>query len=234
MRGKPLGSLGRFGSRSVTSLVGLEKTPIPIEQQISDVLLANNANLLALICQASFVGDTAATVSLGVLSLLRRQKGGRGTEAFLKRLLRGRIEQYREYFIASFWGFCLSVNGVPVVFGICGRHVKKSRDLSDIIRDNRCVFLVSLSYLGQSLSDSLREILPYIDACEIDPQKLASSFPGLPASQDDTIAGSTQPTADDAQTTQRLLSHISENEARLKEATLVVLSSIVGKRELMP
>lgn len=56
------------------------------------MLLSNNAALLTLICQTSFVGDTAATVSLGILSLLRKYPGA--TEVFLKKLLLNRRDEF--------------------------------------------------------------------------------------------------------------------------------------------
>ncbi|KAJ3217772.1 hypothetical protein HDU67_007327 [Dinochytrium kinnereticum] len=77
------------------------------EQRISNTLLANNCNLLALICQAPIAGDTAAVISKGVISLLRRQNGN-VAEKFLQRLLLAKVIQCQ----------------------------KKGRDLSDIIRDN--------------------------------------------------------------------------------------------------
>ncbi|TPX64377.1 hypothetical protein SpCBS45565_g05938 [Spizellomyces sp. 'palustris'] len=184
------GTTGRskFGSRSLENLS--DKTAVSADQRIADLLLANNANLLALICQATFVGDTAASVSLGVLSLLRRQRE-RGTEAFLKRLLRSRIQGY----------------------------LMKSRDLSDIIRDNSMATMLlnafaryeGLHYLSQSLTEPLRDILPFIDGCEIDPQKFPPDM--------------------DQFTVQELL---AENESRLKSACSRLLTSIVEKKEQMP
>jgi hypothetical protein len=64
-----------------------------IERKLSHVLMKNNGDLLITICQSSFVGNTAAAVSVGVLALLRRQPPGT-TEQFLKRLLKSRVEEY--------------------------------------------------------------------------------------------------------------------------------------------
>ncbi|KAJ3021493.1 Ras GTPase activating protein ira2 [Thoreauomyces humboldtii] len=168
-----------------------DKPPPPTtEQRIAQLLLENDANLLAVICQATFVGDTAASVSLEVLALLRKQSA-RVTEAFLKRLLRTRIEGY----------------------------IMKSRDLSDIIRDNSMATMLlnafaryeGLSYLGQTLGEPLRDILPFVDGCEIDPQKFPQDMD--PSAVEDLLA---------------------ENEARLKSACSRLLTSVVEKRGQMP
>lgn len=121
------------------------------EQKIADILLANNAILLSLICQTYFVGDTAATVSVGVLSLLRRQRKSL-TEIFLKRLMCGRIEEF----------------------------LRKNRDLNDIIRDNSMATMLlnayaryeGLSYLSKCLTEPMQSVLATIEKCELDPQKL--------------------------------------------------------------
>jgi hypothetical protein len=70
---------------------------LTVEQKIAKALLANNCNLLAVICQASFVGDTAAVVAKGILALLRNHKRGNITERFLKRLLRVKVNMYCKY-----------------------------------------------------------------------------------------------------------------------------------------
>ena len=88
-------------STSSRNIFSKQKLPIPkkdikplrIEQKIDHVLLRNNCDLLAAICQTSFVGNTAQTVSIGVLALLRQSKQG-VTETFLKRLLASRVEEY--------------------------------------------------------------------------------------------------------------------------------------------
>lgn len=64
-----------------------------MEKKLGHVLLKNNGDLLAIICQSSFVGNTAASVSAGVLSLLRKQRPS-AVEDFLKRLLSSRVEEY--------------------------------------------------------------------------------------------------------------------------------------------
>ncbi|KAI8838615.1 hypothetical protein BC829DRAFT_38152 [Chytridium lagenaria] len=133
------------------SVVSLAKLGLSIEQRISNTLLANNCNLLALICQAPIAGDTAAVISKGVISLLRRQNGN-ATEKFLQRLLLAKIKQYQ----------------------------KKGRDLSDIIRDNSMAAMLlnafarneGLAYLNQSLGPPLQTVMGYVDQCEIDPQRL--------------------------------------------------------------
>ncbi|KAI9002731.1 Rho GTPase activation protein [Gaertneriomyces semiglobifer] len=180
--------LGRLGSRSLQNLFA-EKA-VPPDKKLPEILLANNANLLAVICQCTFVGDTAANVSLGVLSLLRRQKEN-GTEAFLKRLLRARIEGY----------------------------LTKSRDLSDIIRDNSMATMLlnafarseGLHYLGDCLKEPLQNVLPFIQGCEIDPIKLPSNM--------------------DPEDLQEL---ITENESRLKSACSRLLLSIIERQDEMP
>ncbi|TPX38050.1 hypothetical protein SmJEL517_g00061 [Synchytrium microbalum] len=178
---------------------------IPIDQQIADALLANNSNLLALICQSSFVGDTAASVSLGVLSLLKRGKG-RAAEDFLKRLLTSRM----------------------------GVSLKKNRDLSDILRDNSMATILlnafarqeGVSYLSKSIGEALGEVIAYLDHCEIDPQRLNAS-----AAASAALAGGPQAAA---QTDTPLSTELSENENRLRVACLRLVSSIFDNRESMP
>ncbi|KAJ3219244.1 hypothetical protein HK099_004762 [Clydaea vesicula] len=134
------------------SIQSLSDGKVPsIEKRIGEVLLKNDGDLLALICQTNFVGNTAANVSVGVLALLRKQQKGT-TERFLKRLLSSRVE---EYFI-------------------------KGRDLSDIIRDNSMPTMLlntyanyeGVTYLSQCISKPLYESMSLIEHCEIDPQKM--------------------------------------------------------------
>ncbi|KAI8589562.1 hypothetical protein BDZ88DRAFT_417950 [Geranomyces variabilis] len=119
----------------------------------------------------------------------------------------------------------------------------KSRDLSDIIRDNRyllCDYSVpsqasilirfvrlscsmatmllnafaryeGLHYLSLSLTEPLRDILPFVSGCEIDPQK-------FPPDMDETAM-------EDAQ---------AENEARLKSACSRLLTGVVERQSAMP
>ncbi|KAJ3170859.1 Ras GTPase activating protein ira2 [Geranomyces variabilis] len=179
-------TLTRGGSEALLDKVS---QPPPNEQRIAELLLDNNANLLAVICQATFVGDTAASVSLDVLALLRRQSG-RATEAFLKRLLRSRIEGYREYCEeASFTG----ADGMATML------------LNAFARYE------GLHYLSLSLTEPLRDILPFVSGCEIDPQK-------FPPDMDESAM-------EDAQ---------AENEARLKSACSRLLTGVVERQSAMP
>ncbi|TPX40285.1 hypothetical protein SeMB42_g06060 [Synchytrium endobioticum] len=190
------------GNRSSPSLFA-EK--IPIDQQIADALLANNSNLLALICQASFVGDTAANVSLGVLGLLRRGKGG-AAESFLKRLLKARI----------------------------GVYLKKNRDLSDILRDNSMATILlnaftrqeGVAYLSQSLGETIVEVLGYLDHCEIDPQRLNASMAASAA-----LAGGPQAAT---QTDTLLSTELAENEHRLRRMCHFLHSAVVDANASVP
>ncbi|RKO84838.1 hypothetical protein BDK51DRAFT_39007 [Blyttiomyces helicus] len=78
-----------------------------------------------------------------------------------------------------------------------------------------------LSYLGQSLSEPLRKVLPFIDQCEIDPHKLPP--PKRRADDDGNLTNE-----------ERSEAQIEENRERLTEACLVVLTSIVERRDKMP
>ncbi|KAJ3196445.1 hypothetical protein HK101_008952 [Irineochytrium annulatum] len=129
----------------------LNNLTLTVEQRISNTLLANNCNLLAMICQAPFVGDEAVAMSKGVLSLLGRQRGNLN-ERFLKRILRAKIAQ----------------------------HLRKGRDVSDIIRDNNMAAMLfgafarheGMGFLSRTLAPPIRQILDFLDQCEIDPAKV--------------------------------------------------------------
>nr|KAJ3419752.1 Ras GTPase activating protein ira2 [Polyrhizophydium stewartii] len=123
----------------------------PYDQRVMDLLLADNAALLEIVCHSPFVGDTAATVSKGVLTLLK-YRSPHTTEDFLKRIFRTRAVEY-----------------------IC-----KSRDLSDIIRDNSMATMLlnafakacGYGFLSISLTAPLNGIFGLLEECEIDPAKL--------------------------------------------------------------
>eukprot|EP00842_Homolaphlyctis_polyrhiza_P006703 jgi/Hompol1/7033/HPOL_002968-RA len=63
------------------------------DQRIIDLLLSEDAALLEIVCQSSFVGETAAVVSKGVLTLLK-YRCPEATEDFLKRIFRTRAIEY--------------------------------------------------------------------------------------------------------------------------------------------
>ncbi|KAJ3161400.1 Ras GTPase activating protein ira2 [Geranomyces michiganensis] len=95
----------------------------------------------------------------------------------------------------------------------------KSRDLSDIIRDNSMATMLlnafaryeGLQYLSLSLTEPLRDILPFVSGCEIDPLK-------FPPDMDESAM-------EDAQ---------AENEARLKSACSRLLTGVVERQSAMP
>ncbi|KAH6574130.1 hypothetical protein BASA50_010057 [Batrachochytrium salamandrivorans] len=137
---------------------GLGPSPIVIglslsayDQRIIDLLLKDDASLLEIVCLSSFVGDTAASVSKGVLTLLRYRNADL-VESFLKRIFRTRAIEY-----------------------VC-----KSRDLSDIIRDNSMATMLlnafaksdGYGFLSISLTAPLNGIFHTLDSCEIDSSKL--------------------------------------------------------------
>lgn len=204
----------------------------PIEDKITEILLADDANLLAVICQASFVGDTAASVSLGVLSLLRK-RGPKITEEFLKRLFRSRIEEY----------------------------ISKSRDLSDIVRDNSMATMLlnafarseGTQYLIKSLQASINNVLPSTTSCELDPFKLGaprninygstrfsnlvigSYIPSGSFFVSEIEASSpASPSASQEEEISKILDQIKKNEDCLKSCCSILISSIINNKEGMP
>ncbi|KAI9209605.1 uncharacterized protein BJ171DRAFT_608798 [Polychytrium aggregatum] len=136
-----------------------------LERRIAEVLVANECNLLAAICNGAFVGDTAAKVSVGVISLLKMHSETSTTE-FLKRLLKAKIESY----------------------------LKRQKDLSDILRDNSMTSMLlntfarseGSHYLSKCLLMPICEIHKFSDRCEIDPSKIK---PPLSAPKDGSEAG---------------------------------------------
>ncbi|KAJ3097658.1 Ras GTPase activating protein ira2 [Phlyctochytrium planicorne] len=176
------------------------------EQRISNTLLANNCNLLALICQAPIAGDTAAVISKGIISLLRQQNGNLA-ELFLQRLLSAKIIQYREYYVD------VETKEDTLRFWI-REDKKKGRDLSDVIRDNSMAAMLlnafsrceGMAYLNYSLGPALKSVMCYMDQCEIDPQKLNA--------ESDT--------------------DIHANEERLKQSCAALIQSIADRKDVMP
>jgi hypothetical protein len=79
-------------------------------------------NLLAALCQGSFVGDTAVTLATSIISLLR-QISEEKTEQFVKRILRTKIIIY---------SMSLATKSGSFIF-----VASKGRKLSDLLRDNR-------------------------------------------------------------------------------------------------
>jgi hypothetical protein len=63
---------------------------------MSQVLMSNNLNLLALICQTGIVGDVAMTFATNVLSLLSDHLDDMQIESFIKRLIKTKITHYRK------------------------------------------------------------------------------------------------------------------------------------------
>ncbi|KAJ3192979.1 Ras GTPase activating protein ira2 [Irineochytrium annulatum] len=152
-------------AESMLSLAKLNNLTLTVEQRISNTLLANNCNLLAMVCQAPFVGDEAAAMSKGVLSLLGRQRGNLN-ERFLKRVLRAKIAQ----------------------------HLRKGRDVSDIIRDNNMAAMLfgafarheGMGFLSRTLAPPIRQITDLLDKCELDPAKVPD--PALLQAQTENLA----------------------------------------------
>lgn len=97
------------------------------------------------------MGDYAAVVSKGALSILDSAKLPGLAEEFIARIVKARADDY----------------------------VLKNRDLADIIRDNSmCTMLLTSfarsngnTYLNFSLSDPLSGALKYLEKCEIDKSK---------------------------------------------------------------
>jgi hypothetical protein len=77
---------------------------------LAEILLAENLQIMTLVCRSALVGDAAAIASKGILKILTLREA-QGTQDFLKRLFRARISDYK----------------------------RKQRDLSDITRDNRLI-----------------------------------------------------------------------------------------------
>ncbi|KAK6093271.1 hypothetical protein MT418_006599 [Batrachochytrium dendrobatidis] len=145
------------------------------DQRIIDLLLFDDASLLEIVCLSSFVGDTAAAVSKGVLTLLR-YRNPESVESFLKRIFRTRAIEY-----------------------VC-----KSRDLSDIIRDNSMATMLlntfaksdGYGFLSISLTAPLNGIFHTLDSCEIDQTKLRYAQESKPAME-------TSPTPELAKTSEK-------------------------------
>ncbi|KAJ3326490.1 Ras GTPase activating protein ira2 [Blyttiomyces sp. JEL0837] len=91
-RGSPATPRRKYLSLTLDGPIAKMYSNSSVEQRIIATLVANNCNLLAVICQATFVGETAANVSRGILSLLRKQKGN-ATEKFLKRLIKIKLDE---------------------------------------------------------------------------------------------------------------------------------------------
>ncbi|KAJ3276719.1 hypothetical protein HDV01_002772 [Terramyces sp. JEL0728] len=171
----------------------VKKTTQNIDQLIVEALVAERYSLLTVICNSVVAGDAAAIVSKGILKILNRQPLG-STEEFLKYIVRNRIIEYK----------------------------KKSRDLSDVTRDNRYSLLTQSlvtmllvayaryegsAYLSLTLSKPLNTVHNYLSNCEIDPQKITST---------------------EVQKT------INENRKNLEEACKILFSHIFDNRKRMP
>lgn len=142
------------------------KLPSNMDQTVIDALLADDYELLDVLCHLTLVGDSAAVASKGILKLLARQEDG-AIEVFLKRILRTRIVDYR----------------------------LKSRDLSDITRDNTLVTMLLVAYaksegaayLSQTLTSPLSISFPLLSQCEVDAQKVAKGLVMTPEEIDAKI-----------------------------------------------
>lgn len=62
-------------------------------ERVAEILMRNNLNLLAALCQGTFVGETAATVAQNLIAMLRRVSD-EAAEEFVKRTLRSKIIIY--------------------------------------------------------------------------------------------------------------------------------------------
>ncbi|KAJ3325204.1 Nuclear transport factor 2 [Boothiomyces sp. JEL0866] len=157
-----------------------------IDQLIVEALVADRYSLLNVICNSVVAGDAAAIVSKGILKILNRQPLG-STEDFLKYIVKNRIIEYK----------------------------KKSRDLSDVTRDNSLVTMLLVAYaryegsayLSLTLSKPLNTVYNLLSNCEIDPQKINS---------------------EDVQKT------MGENRKNLEEACKILFSHIFDNRKRMP
>jgi hypothetical protein len=62
---------------------------------VAKLLLSDNLNLLAAICQGTCAGDAAAAVSTSVIVLLEQQ-GDEATETLIERLIRNKLQSFRK------------------------------------------------------------------------------------------------------------------------------------------
>lgn len=92
--------------------------------RIATLLLRNQLNLLAALCQSTFVGDAAAAVANSIIGLLKQMRDG-VPDIFVRRILKTKIVIYGNIIRDDVIHNCL---------------VSKGRKMADILRDNR--FLV--------------------------------------------------------------------------------------------
>lgn len=93
--------------------------------RVAAILLSNNLNLLAALCQSTFVGDTAANIANSIIALLR-QITEDSSDQFVKRILSTKIFIYS----TVFWE---TLEGVVSCWGVAS----KGRKIADLLRDNR-------------------------------------------------------------------------------------------------
>jgi hypothetical protein len=68
-----------------------------VPTRIIDLLADDNFSLLEVICHSAFVGDTAATISRGVLALLEASQVPCLSELFIARIFKTRSNEYCNY-----------------------------------------------------------------------------------------------------------------------------------------
>lgn len=170
-----------------------------LEQSIEDALIKDDMCLLDVVFDsANVVGDAAALWSKGILKILNSGRIEKdNVQEFLKRALRNRIRDYRA----------------------------KSRDLSDITRDNSLVTMLLTAYarsegesfLSQTLTKPLNSIYPLLSKCEVDPQKLSKGQP-----------------INSSQEFKNLENEITANRLNLEQVCEKVFQTIFESREKLP
>ncbi|XJO77738.1 hypothetical protein BDV3_002279 [Batrachochytrium dendrobatidis] len=153
------------------------------DQRIIDLLLFDDASLLEIVCLSSFVGDTAAAVSKGVLTLLR-YRNPESVESFLKRIFRTRAIEYDGYGFLSI-SLTAPLNGIFHTLDSCEidptklRYAQESKPAMETSPTRRTGKTSEKSdgygLLSISLTAPLNEIFHTLDSCEIDPTKLEYS-----------------------------------------------------------
>lgn len=73
-------------------------------------MLGNNLNMLALLCQSTFVGDAAAAVSNTIIALLGQMDEG-VSDRFIRRILKTKINIYSKMPISADISFERKENG---------------------------------------------------------------------------------------------------------------------------
>ncbi|KAI3659860.1 hypothetical protein MP638_006198 [Amoeboaphelidium occidentale] len=138
-----LGSRENAALKSTSaSSSSVSKDPVKaLRMRIATLLLRNQLNLLAALCQSTFVGDAAAAVANSIIGLLKQMRDG-VPDIFVRRILKTKIVIY----------------------------VSKGRKMADILRDNSMSTMILTSYarmlgtqfLTDTLENQLKDIIKYI------------------------------------------------------------------------